>query len=184
MKSHGPWKIKESADVYHDPFIHVRLDQVVRPDGNDGQHVVVGLKPGVCVLPVDDSDPENIRVHLTGEFHYGVGRYSLEGVSGGIESGEGAEQTAVRELQEELGLQARTWQLVTTVDPFTTVVVSPTQIYFATGLSEVDASPEGTEQIERVTIDLTDAVAKVVAGGITHAPTCVAVLLAARKFGV
>ena len=54
MSQHGPWFIKESNDVYIDPFVNVRVDQVIRPDGKDGQHVVVCMKPGVCVLAIDE----------------------------------------------------------------------------------------------------------------------------------
>ena len=177
MKPHGPWKIKKTDDVYKDAFIHVWLDQVVRPDGDDGQHVVVTMKPGVCVLAID----ENNNVHLTSEFHYGVGRVSLEAVSGGIEPGEDPDLTAKRELQEELGLEAENWEYLTTVDPFTTIVVSPTRLYIATGLTEVETDLEGTEQIERVTLSLEEAVARVTRGEITHAPTCVALLMAGAK---
>ncbi len=177
MKKHGPWSIKQSASVYVDPFIDVTLDQVVRPDGRDGQHVVVRLKPGVCVLALD----EHGCVQLTKEFHYGVGRDSLEAVSGGIEPGEDPLLTAQRELQEEIGLIADSWELMSTIDPFTTVVVSPTRLYLARGLSVVDTAPEGTEQIEKVALPLAHAVAKVLSGEITHAPTCVLLLLAARQ---
>ncbi|MEM7455101.1 MAG: NUDIX hydrolase [Planctomycetota bacterium] len=177
MKPHGPWKIKKTDDVYQDAFIHVWLDQVVRPDGKDGQHVVVTMKPGVCVLAIDD----NNNVHLTSEFHYGVGRVSLEAVSGGIEPGEDPDLTARRELQEELGLEAANWEYLTTVDPFTTIVVSPTRLYIATGLKEVERDLEGTEQIERVTLSLDEAIARIASGEITHAPTCVGLLMAAAK---
>lgn len=177
MRDHGPWKIKSSADRYRDDYVQLRLDQVVRPDGRDGQHVVVHMKPGVCVLALDDAG----QVHLTREFHYGVGRESIEAVSGGIEPGEDPDQTACRELQEELGLSARHWQRLTTVDPFTTIVVSPTTLYLATGLAAVPDSPEGTEQIETVVLPLETAIAQVRTGQITHAPTCVALLLAAQE---
>ncbi|MFK7767457.1 MAG: NUDIX hydrolase [Mariniblastus sp.] len=174
MTPHGPWKIKTSADVYTDPFIQVRLDQVVRPDGKDGQHVVVGMKPGVCVLAMDEEN----NVYLTSEFHYGVGRYSLEAVSGGIEPGEDPDLTAERELQEEIGLVAEHWEHVGTVDPFTTIVVSPTRLYIVRGLSTAEKNPEGTEQIETVVMPLDEAVKKVNSGEITHAPTCVVILQA------
>ncbi len=176
MQPYGPWTIKSQAKVYSDPFIDVRLDQVIRPDGDDGQHVVVHLKPGVCVLPID----QHRCVHLTREFHYGIGRESLEGVSGGIEPGEDPLLTAQRELQEELGLAAEDWQYLATVDPFTTVVVSPTRLYLARGLEEVATSPEGTELIEKVVLPLAEAVEQVLNGDITHAPTCVAILRAER----
>ena len=183
MKPHGPWKIKSTEDVYSDPYVDLTLDQVVRPDGKDGQHVVVNLKPGVCVLAIDHDSEGRPQVHLTKEFHYGIGRDSLEGVSGGIEAGEGADLSAKRELEEELGLRAEHWQYLTSVDPFTTVVVSPTRLYIATGLTETETNPEGTELIEHVVMLLDEAVDFVSQGKITHAPTCVALLMAEKMFG-
>ena len=179
-RPHGPWKIKSSQDVYCDPFIHVWLDQVVRPDQKDGQHVVVAMKPGVCVLAID----ENRDFILTKEFHYGIGRESIEAVSGGVEPGEDPDLTAARELEEELGLVAQELKFVTTVDPFTTIMVSPTRIYFASGLSEGTKDPEGTELIEPFRLSLSEAVKWVRAGKITHAPTCVAILLATNDVGL
>ena len=179
MIQHGPWQIKTSDEVYRDAYINVRLDQVIRPDGKDGQHVVVNLKPGVCVLAMDEEN----NVFMTKEFHYGIGRYSIEGVSGGIEEGEDELLTAQRELQEEIGLVAKNWERVGSVDPFTTVVVSPTQLYIASGLSEAPAAPEGTEIIERVKLSLDEAIAKVSSGEITHAPTCVVLLQAKLRLG-
>jgi ADP-ribose pyrophosphatase len=175
MKPHGPWKIKTSDSVYVDAFIAVRLDQVLRPDGNDGQHVVVNLKPGVCVIAIDEKN----CLHLTKEFHYGIGRDSIEGVSGGIERGDDPLATAKRELQEEIGLHAEVWEDHGTVDPFTTVVVSPTRLYMARGLCDIARSPEGTEVIEKVVLPMETALAQVVSGEITHAPTCVLILKAA-----
>ena len=177
MIQHGPWKIKNTDEVYTDPFIKVRLDSVIRPDGNDGQHVVVEMKPGVCVLAIDESN----NVHLTKEFHYGVGRYSIEAVSGGIEPGEDPDVTARRELQEEIGLVAERWEHIGTVDPFTTIMVSPTRLYIVGGLSEAPKSPEGTEIIETVIMPLDEAVELVNQGGITHAPTCVVLLRAKMR---
>lgn len=178
MKKHGPWQIKQTNEVYQDPFIQVRKDDVIRPDGLDGQHVVVTQKAGVCVLAID----EELNLHLTDEFHYGVGRNSLEAVSGGIEPNEDADETAKRELAEELGLHAQGWEYLTTVDPFTTIMVSPTRLYFATDLSTTESQPEGTELIEHRVVSLADASAQVLAGKITHAPTCILILLAQQRF--
>jgi ADP-ribose pyrophosphatase len=135
------------------------------------------MKPGVCVIPVDSDN----YVYLTSEFHYGVGRYSIEGVSGGIEPGEDPDETARRELQEELGLEAASWAYLSSVDPFTTIVVSPTRLYLARELTFGAQNLEGTETIERVKMSLDEAVERVFSGEITHAPTCVALLRIAME---
>ena len=177
MRNHGPWTIIGTHEVYNDPYVALKVDQVIRPDGRDGQHVVVQIKAGVCVIAMDTQG----RVYLTKEFHYAVGRDSLEAVSGGIEPDEDPLLCAQRELQEEVGIEAQQWKLLMTVDPFTSIMESPTRLYLATGLSSVEKSPEGTEVIETVLMPLEEAVAKVEAGEITHAPTCVALLLVERR---
>lgn len=175
MRIHGPWKILETREVYADRYVQVELDKVIRPDEQPGQHVVVQMKAGVCVVPLDDRG----WVQLTSEFHYAIGRISLEGVSGGIEPGEDPLETAKRELREELGLVAQTWQPLVKLDPYTTIIRSPVQLYLATGLSQAEAEPEGTELIEIVSLPLQQAIQMIHQGEITHAPTCVALLLAA-----
>ena len=177
MKSHGPWKIKTTNQVYQDPYLHVWVDDVVRPDGRDGTHVVANMKPGVSVLAMDDSE----KIHLTHEFHYGIGRYSLEAVSGGIEPGEDPELTARRELKEELGISAERWEYLTEVDPFTTIVVSPCRLFFARGLTLGTPALDGTVKIEHVVLSLEEAVQKVLHGEITHSPTCILILWADRR---
>ena len=164
---HGPWTILKSHDIYQDPWISVRKDDVLRPDGKPGIHSVIRLKPGVTVLAKDESG----FVYLTEEFHYAVGRATLEAVSGGIDPGEDALTTARRELREELGIEAKTWRDLGSVDPFTTNIVSPTRLFLATDLAFVEDQPEGTEQIHKVRIKFEEAVAMVLEGKITHAPT-------------
>jgi ADP-ribose pyrophosphatase len=174
MKRRGPWKIVESHPIYRDPWIDVHKDDVIRPDGRPGTYSVVHLKPGVSVLALDESE----NVFLTEEFHYGVGRTTLEVVSGGIDPGHDALATAQRELQEEIGIEATDWTELGLVDPFTANVVSPTQLYLARNLRFVACAPEGTEVIRRVEMPLAEAVENVINSKITHGPSCVAILKA------
>ena len=96
MIKHGPWQIVQSQWIYQDPWIQLRKDDVIRPGGEPGTHSVVWLKTGISVLAIDEQD----RVFLTDEFHYGIGRHSIEVVSGGIETGEEPLVAAKRELRE------------------------------------------------------------------------------------
>lgn len=172
MRTHGPWTINSSQHIYGDAWINIQVDQVTRPDGLPGTYSTVQLKPGVCVIAVD----EQRQVHLTREFHYAVGRFTLEGVSGGIEAGESAELAAERELAEELGLVAGKWTRLGQVDPFTSAIASTVDLYLAQDLNQCDTAPEGTEQIEHVVMSLEQALELVRRSEISHAPTCVALL--------
>lgn len=176
MKTHGPWKIVTSREIYRDRWLQLRQDDVIRPDGAPGSYSVATLMPGVCVLALDADG----FVYLTEEFHYGVGRTTLEAVSGGIEDGEDPLGTAQRELAEELGIEAQDWQDLGVVDPFTGSVVSPTRLYLAQQLAFGERNLEGTEQIRMVRMQLDDALDAVLDSRITHGPSCVVLLKAAR----
>ncbi len=178
MQRRGPWTVLDSAEVYQDPWLSVRKDDVIRPDGKPGTHSVVTIKPGVSVLAMDD----NRDVYLTREFHYAVDRVTLETVSGGIEPGEDALTSGKRELQEEIGIVADEWIDLGTCDPFTASIYSPTKMYLARKLQFVDDQPEGTEIIERVKMSFDEAVENVMRSNITHAPSCTLILKARHYF--
>lgn len=174
MQQHGPWQIVRSREAHRDPWTRVRVDEVIRPDGAPGTYTVIHLKPGVSVLALDDRG----NVHLTEEFHYGVGRVTLEAASGGVEPDETPLEAARRELKEELGIEAREWTHLGAVDPFTANVVSPTQLYLARGLTFGEPAQEGTEKIRRAPMPLARAFELVMQSAITHAPSVVLILKA------
>ena len=170
----GPWTIVQSQEVYRDAWMTVRQDNVFRPDGQPGTYSTVSIKPGVCVIPVD----ENGICYLTKEFHYAVGRETVEGISGGIEEGETAEFAATRELEEEVGIVAGRLVPLGTVDPLTAAVLSPTKLFLASDLRFTQTNMDSTECIERVEMPFHEVVRMAIESEITHAPSCVAILKA------
>lgn len=172
MRQHGPWQIVESHLIYKDPWIELRKDDVIRPDGNPGTHALATIKSGVAVLPLDDDG----FVYLTEEFHYGVGHDTIEVVSGGIEPGEETLRAAQRETQEELGITAREWIPMGRVDPFTTLAISPTSLFLARGLTFGEHGQEATERIRCYKTELTTAVEMVLNSVITQGPSSVLIL--------
>jgi ADP-ribose pyrophosphatase len=179
MQDYGPWKIVMSHEIYRDPWLHVRKDDVIRPDGKAGTHGLVTLKPGVSVLAIDDER----NVYLTEEFHYAIGRVNLEVVSGGREDSEEPLLAAQRELKEELGISASNWTDLGPVDPFTSVVLSPTRLFLAQSLMFGPTSHEGTELIKPYRCKFEKAVEMVLQGEVTHGPSCVLILKAAHALG-
>jgi ADP-ribose pyrophosphatase len=180
MTERGPWKIVTTREIYRDPWIAVQVDDVIRPDGHPGIHSIIHVKPGVCVVALDAEH----HIYLTEEFHYAVGRVTIEGVSGGCESGEAPLTTAVRELREELGIIANTWTDLGVVDPFTANVVSPTRLFLAEDLTFVETAHEGSETIRSVRVALDEALRWVDEGRITHGPTCVLLLKARLRLAL
>lgn len=172
MRQHGPWQILKTDWVYQDAWIQVQRDEVLRPDGQPGTYAVVHIKPGICVLPMDHEN----NVYLTEEFHYGVGKETIECVSGGIDKLESALEAAQRELREEIGIEADEWLDLGRLDPFTASVLSPTQLFLAKRLRFVTAAPEGTELIQRVKYPLEKVVRLVIESVISHAPSMTLIL--------
>ncbi len=150
------------------------MDNVLRPDGFPGTYSTVRIKPGVCVIPVGDDG----TCYLTKEFHYAVGRDTIEGISGGIELDETPEVAAARELEEEVGIVAGRLHPLGVVDPLTAAVLSPTKMFLATELRFTQTNLESTECIERVEMPFQKALRMVMESEITHAPSCVAILKA------
>lgn len=173
-QSYGPWQILARNEVYRDPWITLTRDEVIRPDGAPGSHCIVRLRHGVSVLAVDAAG----TAYLTEEFHYAVGRVTIEAVSGGIDDGEPPERTARRELQEELGITAGQWTDLGTCDPFTSVVTSPTRLFLARDLNFGHTSLDGTESVRARAVAFDEAVQMVFDGHITHAPSCLLILKA------
>jgi len=176
-KKYGPWTIKKSIEKYKNHWIEVIEDKVIRPDGAAGIFGVVKMKAGVSVLPVDDKG----FVYLTQEFHYALGKNSLEVVSGAIDSRESPLIAAKRELKEELGIVAKRWTNLGKVDPFTTVIKSPAYLFLARGLKFQQVKLESTEVIKLIKVKLVDAVKMVMNSKITHGPSCV-LILKAREY--
>lgn len=172
----GPWQVLQTQEIYRDPWLTLRRDDVIRPDGQPGTHTITRFKDGVSVLPLDEQG----QVYLTEEFHYAQGRRGIEVISGGVEPDEDLLAAAARELREEVGLTASRWTPLGVVDPLTSQAIAPISLFLAEGLSFVDSTPEGTETIRRLCVPLTEATEMVMRGEITHSGSCVLILKAAR----
>lgn len=176
----GQWTVVNSKAVYKNPWINVREDKVVRPDGKEGIFGVVEMKPGVSVLPIDDKG----NVYLTKEYHYAVERETIEAISGGIDKDENKIEAAKRELKEETGIIANNWIDLGVVDPFTSVVVSPNYLYLARDLKFSEAKPEVTENIIVIKVLMKEAIQMVMDSKITHGGTTTLILKAKDYLGL
>lgn len=174
---HGPYTVVSSRKIYENPWISVREDHVKKPDGSDGLFGVVTMQPGVSVLAVDSRN----EAYLVNEYAYALGTNSIEVVSGGIDQGETPLEAAKRELKEESGLEAEEWIDLGTVNPFTSIVESPSYLFLAKKLKEGTRSLENGEFLEVLKVPMEKAVEMVMQSKITHGPSC-ALILKADKY--
>ena len=170
----GPWTIKGSAEKYRNELMTVTEDEVIRPDGKPGTYGTVRMKAGVSILPLDDDG----FVYLTSQFRYCVGRESVETASGAIDEGEEAEEAALRELREELGIEAGKLISLGGMDLDTSIVNCPVELFLARDLKFTAPQREGTEDIKTVKLKFDEAYRMVIEGEIRHSPSCVLILKA------
>lgn len=176
----SPWRTRTSTVVYSNPWITVREDEVVRPDGTPGIYGVVELaQPAVFVVALTDDD-EVVMVDVA---RYTTGA-SLEVPAGGSD-GEDPLLAARRELREETGLEASSWELAGTMHALNGVCRAVEHVFVARGLRTSDEgheqAAEGITAVRRVPWH--DALGMVADGTITDGETVAALMHAAILLG-
>jgi len=169
----NPWTTLGTRPIYENPWIAVREDRVVRPDGKPGIYGVVHFKnKAVGVLPVDADG----HVWLVGQYRYPLGAYSWEIPEGGGPEGEDPAETALRELREETGLTAGRIEPLGRSHLSNSVSDEVAYLFRATELSHGESDPEGTERLQVRRFDWPTAWAMVQNGQITDAMSVMALL--------
>jgi 8-oxo-dGTP pyrophosphatase MutT (NUDIX family) len=169
----NPWTTLSSRLVYDNPWISLREDDVLRPDGQRGIYGVVHFKNrAVGVLPVDEKG----RVWLVGQHRYPLDIYSWEIPEGGCPESETPEDTAHRELREETGLVAGKLELFATAHLSNSVSDEVAYIFRATDLTEGPHDPEGCERIDVRRVEWDVAWSMLRRGEITDSMSVIALL--------
>jgi 8-oxo-dGTP pyrophosphatase MutT (NUDIX family) len=121
------------------------------------------------------------EVYLFGQYRYPLEEYSWEIVEGGVDEGEEPLAAAKRELQEEAGLVANKWTVLSAGIHLSNCITSERgYLYLAQELSEVGASPESTEVLKVQRVPFAECLRMVEFGEIKDSMTIIAILLAER----
>lgn len=178
------WRTLSSRVAYRNPWITVREDQVLAPDGSPAVYGVVELRDSVFVVALTDDD----EVVLVTTDRYTTGPGSVEVPAGGGE-GQDPLDAARRELAEEAGLTAREWTHLGTTEALNGVARAVEHVYLARGLTPVadadaTAHEQAAEGISAVrTVPFADALAMVRTGEVRDGETITALALAALHLG-
>ena len=170
--------------VHQGHIWHVAVAQYQAPDGERFERDIVRSPGAVGVLPLRFDDDGTARVVLVRQYRPPFDDFVVE-VPAGMRDvpGEPTELTASRELAEEVGLAAGTYEHLLDMYPSAGVTDSVLTLYLATDLRDVERDTHGPEEAHMDVLHLTlaDAVDMVVRGEIHDAKTVIALLLVERR---
>lgn len=132
-----------SREIYQNPLLIFREDDIRRPDGSPGIYAVVDKPTYALVLPYDGE-----RFRLVEQFRYPVGARRWEfpqGTGPDLADTEPAE-LAARELREETGLSATSFEALGLLDVAPGMTSQRGWVFLATGISEGESNREHEKQ--------------------------------------
>jgi ADP-ribose pyrophosphatase len=165
-------KILSSKYIFKGRAINLRVDIIETADGRQTTREIVEHEDAVVVVPIDAND----NVLLVRQWRTAPGKNLLEAPAGGIEKGETAKATVIREMQEETGFKPRK------VVPLTGFYSTPgfsteyLHLYLATDLVPSRLEAEDTAGIEVVPVPLGQVKEMILSGKIQDAKSIAGLL--------
>jgi 8-oxo-dGTP pyrophosphatase MutT (NUDIX family) len=171
----GSWQTKSSKVVYENPFMIVREDEVVKPNGKDGIYGYVESKSeSVYVVPVDDEG----NTYLVQQERYTIKQTTWECVAGRTD-GEPVQTAAARELLEETGLKTNSITNIGEVRPANGMSTFKSTVFIAQDLKHISDELDPNDGILEVQkVPLKQIPEMILAGDITCAGSIAAFFMA------
>lgn len=169
------YHINHESVEHRTPLFTIKRVNLTFPDGKSRDYDLIDIQNAVTMLPLDDEG----NVHFVRQYRIGARAELLELPAGKIEDGEDPLLTAQRELREEIGMSARSWQ------PLGNFYMSPgyaseyMYCYLARGLYHAPLTPDADEFLNIVRVPLAGVFEMIRNGQIQDSKT-LAVLTLAR----
>jgi ADP-ribose pyrophosphatase len=156
-----------SETLFTGKIFALRTDQVRMPGGKVVAREVVEHYGAVAVVAMDDDG----NIPMVYQYRHAFGRRLWELPAGLLDvNGEAPHLAAARELGEEVGLCAQTWQVLVDLATSPGFSDESVRVYLATGLTQVDR-PEAHDEEADMTLQwypIAEAVARVFSGEIVN----------------
>lgn len=164
--------------IYEGRIFDVSLDKI-REDETEYEREIVIHDGSAVIVPVFADK----TVALVKQYRHAAGKYLWEIPAGSLEKGENPQAGAARELEEEIGVTAKT------VEKLSEFYVSPgflsekMFVFLATDLTETAQNLEADELIEVRRFTFDEAFELIRQNEIEDAKTMVGLILAGQRFG-
>jgi ADP-ribose pyrophosphatase len=171
-----PERTISSQRPFEGKLISVRVDQVVLENGHEASREVVEHPGAVGILAWDGR-----RVAMVRQWRQAAGRDLLEIPAGTLDPGESPRTTAERELGEECGLAAESWEQGPSFFTAPGFCTERLTLFLATDLRDVVADAPEDELLERSRLTLAEAVAAIEDGQVIDAKSVAGILWLAHR---
>jgi 8-oxo-dGTP pyrophosphatase MutT (NUDIX family) len=169
----GNWSINSSETKYDNPWITVTEHQVINPSGNPGIYGEVHFKNiAIGIVALDNQD----NIYMVNQFRFVLNQDSLEIPEGGGGLDIDPLLSAKRELKEETGLEANSWEKLIELHLSNSVSNEKAIVYLAKELIQGEMELEETEDIVVSKLSLKEAYDMVNENKITDAISVAAIL--------
>lgn len=168
-------RVVDRREVFSGKLVRIEHWDAQLASGRIALREIVHNSNAAAVVPVDAQG----RVTLVRQYRIAMQRIMMEIPAGKKDAPEEDPLLcAQRELEEETGLRAKSWRLLTNARMSPGFLTECVSIYLATDLSQGEDHPDEDEYLNVVRMPLEEAVALVHAGEIDDAKTVAGLLLA------
>lgn len=165
--------------IFDGKVVHLEKWAVRLPNGEKAAREVVKHVGAAAVVPVDSAG----YVTLVRQHRVAIDKVTTEIPAGKLNfAGEDPLVCAKRELEEETGLNAAHWQLLSGVVTTPGFCTEKIGIFLATGLTQHEAHTDDDEFLNLIRLPLSEAVARVMSGEIFDMKSALGILLADRVY--
>ena len=176
IKMDNEEKTISSEVVFDGKVIHVRKDKVLCPNGKESFREIVDHHGGVGVLAFLDG-----KIPLVRQFRYASKETLYEMPAGKLEKGEDPSEGGKRELEEEVGYQAGTFEYLGRMYPTCGYTNEIIYLYKAENLRKTHTNLDEDEFVEVNWFTLDEIKKMVMEGKIVDAKTICALYLLENK---
>lgn len=159
----------KTKNIYTGRVVTLNVDSVALPNGASVDLEIIRHPGAAAIVPLKDDG----TVVLIRQFRHAAGGFIYEIPAGKLSPGEDPLACAGRELEEEIGYRAATFELLTSIFTAPGFCDEVIHVYKGTGLTEGTQNLDQDEVLDVIEMPLEQAIAQIQDGTIRDAKTIV-----------